>query len=260
MDWQGREIACADEEHRAIACRMLESKDARPVLQKMLSMPEDVTVQEWGIQLLQTLYKQSAGPNALATKKDILRAAATIIKMHPKKTYPCLQFSLQLIWFVLSDRDGAIDDSRDATSCKRECIDVLDVPKLVLQTMRQHKCTDSKLSWLHMFSYHVLYHLTSCLPPDMAKQILNQVDRPPSFVEQAFSSFFADIRDQALCLLRKASTGAPGSPCKSSAGGHTDYDASAATGDGEARGQIASGGGGERDGHRLGKRKERDGT
>jgi hypothetical protein len=40
MDWQGREIACADEEDRAIACRMLASNDARPVVQKMLSRPE----------------------------------------------------------------------------------------------------------------------------------------------------------------------------------------------------------------------------
>jgi hypothetical protein len=207
MDWQGREIACADEEDRAIACRMLASNDARPVVQKMLSRPEDVTVQEWGTRLLQTLYKQSVGPNALGTKKDILRAAATILKVHPKKTYPCLQFSLQLIWNVLSDGEGEVDDSPDAVACKRECIDYLDVPKLVLQTMLQHKCTDSNLAWLHMFSYHVLCHLASCLPPERAKQILSQIDRPPSFMERAHSSFFADTRDQALCLLRLASAG-----------------------------------------------------
>ena len=178
-----------------------------PSCKKMLSMPNDVTVQEWGIRQLQTLYKQSGGPNALGTKKEILRAAATILKVHPKKTYPCLQFSLQLIWFVLSDQEGELDDSPDAISCKRECIDHLDVPKLVLQTMLQHRCTDSKLAWLHMFSYHVLYHLASCLPPDMAKQILNQIDRPPSFVERELSSMFAEIRDQALGLLRLASAG-----------------------------------------------------
>jgi hypothetical protein len=41
----------------------------------------------------------------------------------------------------------------------------------------------------------------------MAKQILSQIDRPPSFMERALSSFFADTRDQALCLLRLASAG-----------------------------------------------------
>ena len=174
LDWQGKEIACANGEYRAIAHQMLESKDARPVLQKMLSKPEDATVQEWGVRLLQTLYKQGPYPNALVTKKEILRAAATVIKLHPKKTYPCLQFSLQLIWFVLSDGNSAIDDSPDAMACKRECIDGLDVPKLVLRTMRQHAFTDTKLMLLHMFSYQVLYHLASCLPPDMAKQILDQ--------------------------------------------------------------------------------------
>ena len=57
------------------------------MLQKMRSKPEDATVQEWGVRLLQTLYKQPQGPGpiVLVTKKDILRVAATVIKLHPKK-------------------------------------------------------------------------------------------------------------------------------------------------------------------------------
>eukprot|EP00322_Chrysochromulina_rotalis_P016694 CAMPEP_0115845364 /NCGR_PEP_ID=MMETSP0287-20121206/9315_1 /TAXON_ID=412157 /ORGANISM="Chrysochromulina rotalis, Strain UIO044" /LENGTH=222 /DNA_ID=CAMNT_0003299137 /DNA_START=181 /DNA_END=849 /DNA_ORIENTATION=+ len=222
-------------------------------------MPEDATVQEWGVQLLQTLYKQSAGPHALGTKKDILRAAATIIKVHPKRTYPCLQFSLQLIWFVLSDRECAIDSSPDAMSCKRECIDELDVPMLVLRTMQQHKCTDYKLSWLHMFSYHVLYHLASCLPPAMAKQILNQVDRPPSIMEKHLSSIFADIREKSLYQLRLASADTLGLTCNSRTGGQTDEDTSAPIAGGrEAREQTTPDGGGMHNGRGMGKRKMRD--
>ena len=259
MDWQGKEIPCADDVDRTIAHRMLETKDARPVLQKMLSVPEDVSVQEWGVRLLQTLYKKSAGPTALATKKDVLRAAASIIKVHPKATFPCLQYSLQLIWFVLSNEDSSIDNSPDALACKRECVDSLDLPKLVLQTMRRHKCSDYKLSWLHMFSYHVLCHLSSCLPPDLAAQILNQVDRPLNFQEKANASFFKETRDEALRLLRLASHSTPGSSRKVSADDcRTGCNASAATtGGGEARGQTAFSGGGEKDACSLGKRKER---
>ena len=58
LDWQGKEIACADEEERAVASFMLKDKAPELVLQKMLSKPEDARVQEWGVRLLQTLYKQ----------------------------------------------------------------------------------------------------------------------------------------------------------------------------------------------------------
>ena len=88
---------------------------------------------------------------------------------------------------------------------------------------------------------------------------LREVVRPRNFQELAYASFFKETRDEALRLLRLASHSTPGSSRKVSADDcHTDCNASAATtGGGEARGQTAFSGGGEKDACSLGKRKER---